>query len=120
MMKLAASSGEKSAFKLKSIHNMFVLDSFEHINQEISIKNTSPVELRKIAVRATLTMDEESHANIRKVLKKSLPSSFRIQLLLAPNNVKKGFLSMVKRNEIDHLKILDDQATASRSNGERC
>ncbi|CAF2065382.1 unnamed protein product [Rotaria magnacalcarata] len=76
-----------SKFELESVNSMFILNSFEHIKQEIKISNGLSVVLRHIAVQAKVTINETLHGKIQEILKKSLPSSVPIQLLLAPSSI---------------------------------
>lgn len=89
----AALNEKISQFELPSVHGMFILNSFEHIKQEIKITNGPSVVLRHIAVQAKVVMNATLRGNIRQILKKDLPSNVPIQLLLAPSSVSLYFFS---------------------------
>ena len=74
-------------FKKQSIHNMFYLDSFVHTEQTFAITNSPSITLSHITVNAKLTIDEQYHNQIRRIMKKSSSPIVQIQLLFAPNNV---------------------------------
>ncbi|CAF4900784.1 unnamed protein product, partial [Rotaria sp. Silwood1] len=78
---------ETSTFNIKSISNMLLLNSFVQTEQTFSIANGPSITLMHIDVNAKLNIDEEFHNQIRRILKKSLPSNVRIQLLYAPSDV---------------------------------
>ncbi|CAF1395759.1 unnamed protein product [Rotaria sp. Silwood1] len=75
-----------STFKIKSISNMLLLNSFVSTAQTFSIANGPSMTLIHIDVIAKLNIDEEFHNQIKRILKKSLPSNVRIQLLYVPTN----------------------------------
>jgi hypothetical protein len=74
-------------FQINSISNMLDLDSFEQAEQTFSIAGGPSITLIHINVTAKVQINEEYNNQITRILKKSFPSTIRIQLLYVPSNV---------------------------------
>jgi hypothetical protein len=89
-IKSISSSKIQLAFKkLSSVneHNLLHFNSFIQTEQTFTIVHGPSITLNHIDVQASLVIDEEFHDQIRRVLKKSLPSIVHIQFLFQSNNV---------------------------------
>jgi len=73
--------------KQSSINNMLLLNSLVQTEQTFTIDNSSTITLNHITVNAQVTVDEEFHNHIRRIMKKSLPPSIQIQFLFASKSV---------------------------------
>jgi hypothetical protein len=75
-----------------SMSGMLNLESFVQSEQTFTIANGLSMTLNHVAVDARVTIDEEFHNHIRRIMKKSLPPNIQIQLLFASNTVNMGEL----------------------------
>ena len=73
--------------KQPSMSKMLNLESLVQSEQTFTIANGLSITLNHITVDARVTIDEEFHNHIRRIMKKSLPTTVQIQLLFAPNSV---------------------------------
>ncbi|CAF1298463.1 unnamed protein product [Adineta steineri] len=73
--------------KQYSINKMLLLNSLVQTEQTFTIADGSSMSFNYITVDAQVTIDEEFHNHIRRIIKKSLPSSVQIQLLFASNSL---------------------------------
>ncbi|CAF1416514.1 unnamed protein product, partial [Didymodactylos carnosus] len=109
-----------SPFKKQgSITNMLSLNSFVQTEQTFTINNGSSLTLNHVTVDAVVTIDENFHDRMRRILKKSLPSNVPIQLLYAPNNLiadKQSQTSSV--NSDSNMKILHSLIPLKFENGD--
>ncbi|CAF2700718.1 unnamed protein product [Rotaria sp. Silwood2] len=87
-MKIVPSIRSTLPFKnTPSMSNMLIFNSFIQTEQTFSIANASSLTLNHVSVNAQVTIGEEFHYQIQRIMKKSLPSNVRIQLLFAPDNL---------------------------------
>ncbi|UJR18092.1 hypothetical protein I4U23_004992 [Adineta vaga] len=73
--------------KQSSINNMLLLKSFVQTEKTFTITNNSAITLNHITVDAQVTIDEEFHNHIRRIIKKSLPPNIQIQFLFASSSL---------------------------------
>ncbi|CAF2928774.1 unnamed protein product [Rotaria sp. Silwood2] len=99
--KIVSLTEETSTFNIKSISNMLLLNSFIQTEQTFSIANGPSMTLIHIDVNAKLNIDEEFHNQIRPILKKSLPSNMRIQLLYTSSDI----VSKLRSISLDNVEL---------------
>ena len=68
-------------------HHLFHFHSFVQSEQTFSIVDGPSITLNHVDVETSVRIDKDFHEQIQRVLKKSLPSTVRIQFLLPPNDV---------------------------------
>lgn len=68
-------------------HNVFHFNSLIQTEQTFHIDQGPSITLHHVDVEASLTIDKEFHEQIRRVLKKSLPSTVHIQFLFPSNDI---------------------------------